>query len=145
MEAFPVNMIRLLGWVYAVLFVAVVAVGYVPAFVDDQGYVFGLFSIQIWDDLLHLGSGIWAAAAAWTSTRATVLYFRIFGILYGLDGVLGLLTGQGYLDGGIFIHGPTALDLSTRIFANAPHILIGGIAVIIGFGLSSRLARESYA
>jgi hypothetical protein len=47
--------------------------------------------------------------AAWHSIGATVVFFRVFGTLYCLDGLLGLATGSGYLDLGIVLHG--RLDL----------------------------------
>ena len=89
------NIVRLMGWAYALLFVGVTALGYVPPFHDQQGYLFGLFKLEWWDDALHLGSGIWAAIAAWKSYEATRTYFRIFGPLYFLDGVCGLAHRHG--------------------------------------------------
>ena len=132
------KLVRALGWAYALLFVGVTALGYIPAFLDEQGNLFGLFKLQWWDDALHLGSGIWAAIAAYTSYGATRTYFRIFGPLYFLDGVLGLLTGMGYLDLGIILHGPMDLPLETRVAMNVPHILIGGVAIITGYLVAKR-------
>jgi len=136
------SLIQKLGVAYALMFFAVVAIGYVPAFNDANGYLFGLFSLQWYDDLLHAFSGVWALIAAFASHRQSVLYFKLFGSVYLFDGVLGLVTGSGCLDGGIFINGFRSLDdieLPTRFFANAPHLAIGGIAVIIGFWLSRRV------
>ena len=130
--------VRAFAWAYALLFVGVTALGYIPAFLDAQGNLFGLFKLQWWDDALHLGSGLWAAIAAWTSYGASRTYFRIFGPLYFLDGVLGLLTGSGYLDLGIILHGPMAMPLQTRIAMNVPHIMIGGVAVLVGYVLAKR-------
>ena len=130
--------VRAFAWAYALLFVGVTALGYIPAFLDDQGNLFGLFKLQWWDDALHLGSGLWAAIAAWTSYNASRTYFRIFGPLYFLDGVLGLLTGTGYLDLGIFLHGPMAMPLETKIAMNVPHIMIGGVAILVGYVLARR-------
>ena len=135
--------IRLCAWIYALLFVLVTALGYIPGFTDDKGLLFGLFSLQLHDDLLHLASGVWAGVAAWQSTQASILYFKLFGALYGLDGILGLATGHGYLDLGILLHDPVSLDLWTRIAANIPHILIGGLAVYIGFFLSKSYGRKN--
>lgn len=142
------TLIQKLAIAYAVLFFAVVAVGYVPAFNDASGNLFGLFSLQWYDDLLHGFSGVWALVAAFLSRRASVLYFRLFGAVYLFDGVLGLITGSGCLDGGIFIDGFRSLqdvELPTRFFANLPHLVIGGVAVWIGFRLSSRPARPAAA
>ena len=133
--------VRTFGWVYFVLFVLVVAIGYVPGFKDDSGQLFGLFTLDLYDDSLHLASGLWAGAAAWWSAGAARAYFRLFGPLYFLDGVMGLILGSGYLDGGIFLYGPLDLPLTTRVFANLPHLIIGGVAIWVGY----RLARPAAA
>lgn len=127
--------IQKLAWFYAGLFFFVVLIGYVPVFTNEQGLLFGLFKIDPIDDVLHLASAIWAALAAWYSVRYTIFYFKAFGILYCLDGIVGLIFGNGYLDLAIFLRGPIVLDLGTKIAANTPHILIGGFALLIGFVL----------
>ena len=135
------SLIQKLGIAYAAMFFLVVAIGYVPAFNDANGQLFGLFSLQWYDDLLHAFSGVWALGAAIVSHHASVLYFRLFGSVYLFDGLLGLVTGSGCLDGGIFIDGFRSfndIELPVRFFANLPHLLIGGIAVYIGFVLARR-------
>jgi hypothetical protein len=137
------NVIRLCAWAYVALFCVVVAVGYVPAFIDQNNMILGLFRRTWYADGLHLASALWAAMAAATSTRASATFFRIFGPLYFLDGVLGLLTGSGYLDFGIFINGVLSLPLQTRIFANVPHLFLGGVAILVGYLLVPRYARDA--
>lgn len=134
------NPIRKLAWVYAALFFGVVLLGYIPGMTNADGQLLGLFAIEPKDDLLHLASGIWAGWAAWRSTRASVVYFKLFGSVYFLDGVLGLFFGQGILDGGLLLYGPAALDLQTRILANLPHLVIGGFAIWVGFVFSRKVA-----
>jgi hypothetical protein len=131
-----------LAWFYAVMFVVLGSLSYIPWINDENGVTLGIFSLQWYDNLLHYASGAWAAVAAWKSFKASEFYFKLFGIIYGLDGVMGLLTGQGYLDGGIFINGITPLDWGFKIAANIPHILIGGIAVVLGFVFAKRFARD---
>ena len=131
-----------LAWFYAVMFVVLGSLSYIPWINDENGVTLGIFSLQWYDNLLHYASGAWAAIAAWRSFKASEFYFKLFGIIYGLDGVMGLLTGQGYLDGGIFINGITPLDWGFKIAANIPHILIGGIAVVIGFVFAKRFAQN---
>jgi hypothetical protein len=137
------HVIQKWAWVYAGLFFFVVALGYIPGFTDAQGSLFGLFSIQLVDDALHGGSAIWAALAAWRSAYASTLYFKLFGAIYFLDGVVGLIFGRAYLDGGIFIDGPASLDLMTKIATNIPHIIIGGTAVVLGFVVARRYAAQA--
>ncbi|HEX8061810.1 MAG TPA: DUF4383 domain-containing protein [Allosphingosinicella sp.] len=129
---------RAFGWAYFGGFILIVAMGYLPAFQDEQGNMFGLFKLDLYDDSLHLASGLWAGIAAWLSRRAAANYFRLFGPLYFLDGVFGFFTGSGYLDGGIFLYGPLDLPLQTRFFANLPHLLIGGTAIFVGYVLARR-------
>jgi len=141
------TLIQKLAVVYAIMFFGIVGMNYVPLFHDANGMMFGLFSLQWWDDLLHGFSGVWAAVAASISHRQSVLYFKLFGAVYLFDGVLGLTTGSGCLDGGIFIDGFRSfadIDFPTRVFANIPHLAIGGFAVFVGYWLSRRVA-DRYA
>jgi hypothetical protein len=131
-----VNPLRILAIVYAVLFAGVTSLNYIPGLTDAQGRTFGLFSLDIFDDALHAASGLWAALAAWTSFRATRIFFCVFGPLYCLDGLLGLATGSGYLDLGIVVNGVLNLPLTTRILMNLPHIAIGGFAAFAGYVLA---------
>lgn len=140
------SLVQKLAVVYAFMFFAIVAIGYIPAFSDAGGYLFGLFSLQWYDDLLHAFSGVWALIAALVSHRQSVIYFKLFGSVYLFDGLLGLVTGSGCLDGGIFIDGFrsfTDVEFPARFFANAPHLAIGGFAVFVGFWLSKRVAERT--
>jgi hypothetical protein len=112
---------------------------YVPGLTDAQGRAFGIFALDIYDDMLHFGSAAWAAAAAWTSRRACDIYFRTFGSLYLADGVLGLITGSGYLDLGILIYGVQDAPLMFKFLANLPHLALGGFAAFTGFFLAKRI------
>jgi hypothetical protein len=133
-----ISPLRVIAAAYAVLFAVVTSLNYIPGLTDEDGLTFGLFALDILDDALHAASGIWAALAAWWSTRASVIYLRWFGALYCLDGLLGLVTGSGYLDLGIVLHGALDLPLLTRVLMNLPHIAIGGFAVFAGFVLARR-------
>jgi hypothetical protein len=139
------NPLRVLAGIYAVLFAVVTSLNYIPGLTDAEGRTFGLFALDPFDDALHGASGLWAALAGWWSARATGIFFRWFGTLYCLDGLLGLATGSGYLDLGIVLHGVLDLPLTTRILMNLPHIAIGGFAAFTGFVLARRFARESNA
>jgi hypothetical protein len=117
---------------YVVALTGVAALNYIPGLTDDQGRAFGIFALDIYDDALHLASALWALAAALFSGRAARLFLVIFGALYLADGAMGLAVGSGYLDLGIFTYGVVDLDLTFKIFANAPHILLGGFALLTG-------------
>ena len=136
---------RVWAWGYFFLFCFVILTGYIPAFIDQNNMIFGLFRRTWYADGLHLVSALWAAAAALTSRRASELFFQLFGSFYFADGVLGLLTGSGYLDFGILINGIRDLPLMTRIFTNAPHLGLGGVAILIGYVLAPRTRAPAHA
>ncbi len=132
------NRVRAIAAIYCIGFMLVVAVGHVPQFLDADGNLFGLFKLDLYDDSLHFFSGVWAGVAAWWSYGAARRYFRLFGPLYFADGVMGLFLGSGYLDGGIFLYGPIKQSVAVHIFANLPHLVIGGVAIWVGYRLASR-------
>lgn len=136
------NTFRKWAWAYTALFLGVVALGYIPGFTDKDGNLFGLFRIELKDDILHLGSAIWAAFAAWRSEWASRFYFRLFGSVYFLDGILGLLFGQAILDGGLFLFGVTSRDILGNLPGNIPHLIIGGLAVWVGFMFRPKIAQH---
>lgn len=109
---------------------------YIPGLTDAEGRAFGIFALDIFDDMLHFGSAGWALVSALLSRRASIIFLQTFGILYLLDGVLGLITGSGYLDLGILIYGVQSLPFGFKILANLPHIGLGGFAVFAGFVLT---------
>jgi len=129
------TLIQKLGIAYAIMFFIVASLAHIPGVADENGSLWGLFVLDLYDDALHFFSGVWALVAALISHKAAVRFFQIFGVIYGLDGVMGLFLGQAYLDGGIFLYGPTFYPWIVRIGANLPHILIGGGAVWIGYVL----------
>jgi hypothetical protein len=131
-----------LAWAYTAMFLFITFIAYVPGLTNAEGVTLGLFALDLKDNLLHFGSAVWAAFGAWRSIYASRFYFRLFGLVYFFDGVMGLIFGNGYLDFGIFTQGPIALDWLTKILANLPHLTIGGLAIFIGFVLSRELMQE---
>lgn len=102
----------------------------IPGIIDDQGRAFGIFALDLFDDLLHVASALWALAAALISHRASRIFLTYFGALYFADGLLGLATGSGFLDAGILVYGfyeyPSFL---IKLAANIPHLALGGVAI----------------
>lgn len=123
---------------YFVALLGAAALNYIPGLTDDQGRAFGIFALDIFDDSLHLASALWALAAALISHRAARSFLLIFGALYLGDGALGLATGSGYLDFGIFTNGVLDLPFGFKILANLPHIALGGVALLSGLFLDRR-------
>lgn len=121
----------------ALLFAA--ATDYIPAFADHDGKVFGLFKLDIYKDVLHVVSGLWAAIAALISRRAALFFLRVFGTLYFLDGVMGVFTGSGYLDLSIFTQGVLNNSPLVKFLSSVPHLGLGLFGMATGwFGERAR-------
>ncbi len=132
--------IKHITWGYVVLFILLVGMNYVPFIIADNGLIFGAFKLEPVANNLHILSGIWALIAVLTSKAACLFYFRVFGTAYFLDGIVGVLAGKAYLNLRIFNHAEEAVaDMTTRLILNTPHIVIGGLAMYIGFVLYKRL------
>ncbi len=117
---------------FFVVLLGAASLNYIPGVTDAEGVAFGVFALDIFDDSLHLASAIWALAAALISSRAARTFLLLFGALYFADGAMGLATGSGYLDFGIFTYGFQDLPFGFKILANLPHIGLGGIALLAG-------------
>ena len=123
---------RKVAFGYFIILTLVAALNYIPGVRDADGLTFGIFALDIYDDALHAGSALWALAAALISTRAARTFLLLFGAIYLGDGLLGLATGSGYLDLGIWNYGVQDLDFVFKIKANTPHIALGGFALLMG-------------
>lgn len=119
----------------ALLFAA--ATDYIPAFMDSEGRVFGLFRLDVYKDALHVASGLWALVAAFWSRRAAIAFLRIFGVLYFVDGLMGVVTGSGFLDLSIITIGWAQVSALVKFLSSVPHLLLGAFAAAAGF-----LARD---
>lgn len=132
------DLMRRIAIGYTISLTIAAALNYIPGLTDAQGRTFGIFALDIYDDSLHLASALWAGWAAWSSRSAAITFFKIFGTLYFFDGLLGVFTGVGFLDLGIFIWGPQAGPLLIKFLASVPHLVLGGFAMLAGFVLSKR-------
>lgn len=127
------NRLRLTAFVYFAILLFAASLNYLPFIPVVDGKTFGIFALDIYDDGLHLASAIWAGLAAWFGARAARFFLLYFGIIYFGDGLLGLITGSGYLDLGIINYGIQDLPFDFKIMANLPHLGLGGVAVLTGY------------
>ena len=124
-----------LGYFVALMIAA--SLNYIPGLTDDDGLAFGIFALDIYDDALHVASALWALVAGLKSHRAARMFLILFGLAYLGDGVFGFFTGYGYLDLGIFTNGSAGMEFSLpRLFANLPHLALGGFAAWSGLRAS---------
>ena len=127
------NRLRLVAFVYCLVLLFAASLNYLPFIPETDGKTFGIFALDIYDDGLHLASAIWAGLACWFGARASRFFLLYFGLIYFGDGLLGLITGSGYLDLGIFNYGIQDLPFTFKIMANLPHLALGSIAVLTSY------------
>ena len=97
---------------FAILFLGVYLLDYVPGIMDQNGLMFGLFHMSRLIDLGHLGAGTFALIGALISAKAARFYFWLLGIWYTIDVVIYFFTHL------------NSLPLVKNSLVNMPHILI---------------------
>jgi|SRR5215469_4544719 len=97
---------------FAVLFLGVYSLDYVPGIIDRNGLMFGLFHMSKLIDLGHLALGALALLGGVISAKAARIYFWLLGAWYTIDVVTYSL---GHLH---------ALSLTNNILVNLPHTIV---------------------
>jgi hypothetical protein len=131
--------LRTLAWLYAAGFIGIFLITHTPALTDANGLSFGLFKIDPVDDFVHLLSGVAGVIVAWRAHSYIPLFFKLVGIAYMGDAIVGMTTGRGLLDGSLFMQGADSPDFGMTNWAlNLPHVIISGIALVVGFRKPAR-------
>jgi Domain of unknown function (DUF4383) len=114
-----ITTIQKIAWGYAILFLGVYALDYVPGTMDANGKMFGLFSMTPLVDAGHLALGALAVVGAMVSQRAARLYFWMLGVVYAVDLVTYIFTHL------------QKISPMTNFLINLPHTVIFISALII--------------
>lgn len=133
--------ITLETWTYSyiILFFILAGMNFFPFLFRADGMMIGGFNLAAEANILHVASGMWAATALWWSRVAMRRYFQLFGTVYFLDGVVGVLAGKAFLNLNLFDpHTHAHADMAVRLLLNIPHLVIGGLAMVIGFYICAR-------
>lgn len=125
-------MAKTLAYLFAVVFLLVGILGFVPACAPNE-MLLGIFHVNAAHNVVHLLSGAVALWGAMTSVGAAKLYFKIFGVVYGLVAVLGFFVGDGMLLGLI----------SNNVADTWLHVAIAIVSLAIGFAPTSEGASTA--
>jgi hypothetical protein len=109
---------------FGIVFLLIGVLGFVPAAAPNH-MLLGIFHINAAHNIVHILSGAVALACGVLGSRAARTYFRVFGVVYGLVAVLGLIQGEGELLG--LIANNTA-DVWL-------HFAIAAASLALGFGV----------
>ncbi len=106
---------------FGVIFIVIGILGFIPG-VTPNGHILGIFHVDAVHNVVHLLSGIIALLCA-GSFGAAKTYFKIFGVVYAIVTIIGLVNGVSVL--GIF---------PVNMADNILHLVIAVLALALGFG-----------
>jgi hypothetical protein len=112
-------MLRIITILLGIGFVFAGVAGFLPMFMMD-GLLFGFFEVDSMHNIVHLVSGVIAIMAA-TSYHYTVLFLKVFGVIYTIVAIWGFWTG-----GDLYM-------MHVNMADNILHIVIGVVALFLGF------------
>jgi hypothetical protein len=117
-------MVKTMAVLFGIVFILIGILGFVPGVTDNE-MLLGIFHVNAAHNVVHLLSGAAALIAGMTSVGASRMYFRIFGVVYGLVAVLGLMNmGQHTMLLGLISNN----DADTFL-----HIAIAAVSLLLGF------------
>lgn len=116
-------MIRKAAITFGIIIALIGVLGFIPGITTSDGMLFGIFHVNAVHNTFHILSGLIALIAGYTSTSAARVYFQIFGVIYALLAILGLLYGDNDILGIIANNGA---DIWL-------HIIIAIISLYYGF------------
>jgi len=110
------------GWVFAVVFLAIGILGFIPGITTADGMLLGLFMVDGVHNVVHLLTGLVALIVVMKSESAMRMFFKVFGIIYAVVVVIG------------FVQGDTVFGLfGVNLWDNILHLVVAVVALWLGF------------
>jgi hypothetical protein len=116
-------MVKTAAVLFGIVFILIGILGFVPGVTDEHQMLLGIFHVNAAHNVVHLLSGAAALFAGMTSAGAARIYFRVFGVIYGLVAVMGFMMGDGMLLGMI----------SNNTADTWLHVGIAAVSLLLGF------------
>ncbi|PYI43439.1 MAG: DUF4383 domain-containing protein [Verrucomicrobia bacterium] len=92
-------MVKAAAILVGLIFLLIGIVGFVPAITSANGMLLGIFHVNTAHNIVHLASGIVFLLCGMAGTGPSQTFFRIFGIILGVVGLLGFFYGDNALLG----------------------------------------------
>jgi hypothetical protein len=105
---------------FGIILLAVGILGFIPGVVTTNYLLLGIFQVDAMHNVIHIVSGVIGIASA-ASFKGSKLYFKIFGIVYGIVTILG------------FIGGGMVLGMMMNMADNILHLAITAFSLYYGF------------
>jgi hypothetical protein len=113
---------------FALLFLAVYSLDYVPGIMDANGKMFGLFSMTTFVDIGHLGLGTLALISGFVGPKTARAYFWFLAFFYAADVITYVIR---------HLH---LISPVTNLLVNLPHMLVSIAAFLIAINVSKQRA-----
>jgi hypothetical protein len=113
---------------FALLFLAVYSLDYVPGIMDSNGKMFGLFSMTTFVDIGHLGLGTLALISGFVGPRTARVYFWFLGFFYAADVITYVIR---------HLH---LISPVSNLLVNMPHALVSTAALLIAINVGKQRA-----
>jgi hypothetical protein len=118
---------------FALLFLFVYSLDYVPGIMDSNGKMFGLFSMTTFVDIGHLGLGLLALISGFVGPRTSRVYFWLLGFFYAAD-VINYALRHLHL-----------ISPVTNLLVNTPHMVVSMAAFLIAINVGRHSANAVVA
>ncbi|MGO9338011.1 MAG: hypothetical protein ACLPH3_18035 [Terracidiphilus sp.] len=118
---------------FALLFLFVYSLDYVPGIMDSNGKMFGLFSMTTFVDIGHLGLGLLALISGFVGPRTSRAYFWFLGFFYAADVIV-------YAVRHLHLISPV-----TNLLVNMPHMAVSIAAFLIAINVGRHSANPAVA
>jgi hypothetical protein len=118
---------------FAVLFLFVYSLDYVPGIMDSNGKMFGLFSMTTFVDIGHIGLGLLALISGFVGPRTSRVYFWFLGFFYAADVIIYAIR---------HLH---LISPVTNLLVNMPHMLVSIAAFLIAINVGRHSANTPVA
>ena len=126
-------MVTKLALYFGIVLALVGILGFVPGVTNEQGLL-GIFHVDALHNIIHLVTGVIGILVGTMWASHAGLYFKVFGVVYAVVAVVGLVQGN------------TVLGLiGVNMADNVLHVLIAAVALYIGFGMKEGSAPMNMA
>jgi hypothetical protein len=107
--------------IFGAVFILVGILGFIPQATPNE-HLLGIFHVNTAHNLVHLITGVAALIAGSLGANASKIFFRVFGVIYGLIALIGFFAGNQHI-----------LGISNNIPDAILHTVIAAVALTLGF------------
>lgn len=125
-------MLNKIAIIFGIIMLIIGVLGFIPD-AAPQGYLLGLFHINLPHNLIHILTGAISLYCGLSGGKASRIFFQVFGIVYGIVAILGFF----------YESRPILGFIANNMADNILHVVIALAALYLGFGCCCRCTSKS--